>query len=550
VAAKPDSGEFAAAWSAWWAKFPPPKKLTAGVVRRINVLEMIGENQSFSRQSAKSLVTSIGDAVDEILAGKATRWTPATGYIDIHYGPLGPHAADLKHSIILTNVERIARDATRIVKDRRGGEASNTQRRLAWEKFEELCARNKVRTDQIQILDVGEAVLGKPEPNQKLSLRVWSAVDGILDEALEGVGYSTRYSGNRVLLFFPGYSKQLGDIKRKAIASDIASAVGASIKRDGDGEADLSGSGDALATEATSVAKAEADSTPPLDKKEQKELDLLSQAMAALAADRLADQPDPAELMLPDECDIRPVPMWLAKKRTIGGYVLEPLRKVGRDWDRDFPASDAEMDSIDLAILARASDRIEERIAAGKSSLIVVPVYWPYLDRTKQRNRYLWFCSKIPEAARRLLVLELAGIPEELMQSRVEERLMQLRPFFRSVVCRVRLGRRDFSQFKNVPIHSVGIDLGELPDYERGIIPALDAFMDAVTPLKVRTYAYGLSTRSLLVAAQAAGFDYVAGRVIPDSPDAPLGICDFKLSDLYDVSVAGNPPQETPSSQA
>jgi len=530
--------EFATAWQNWWAKYPAPKSLPAGVVRRIEILKLIGEGQSFSRQVAQSLVAAIGASVDDILDGKGARWTPAIGYLDIHYGSMGPAAADIKHSVVTTAVERVVREATRDAKKQSSDGDANVQRRVDWERFEKICAKNKARADQIQILDVGEAVFGRPEPAMQLSTRVWNKVDEILDQALESGGYCTRYSGNRVLLFFPGYSKKLGDLKRKAIADEIVSASGTVVERDGKPEIGQSVGGDSTTVDATSVAKATAKPVQPLDKKEQKERDQLSLAMAAVAADRLADLPDASELILSEDYDIRTAPMWLAKKRTVGGYVLEPIRKVGDDWDRDFPTSRDEADSLDLALLARASDRVEELIAAGKSSLIVVPVYWPFLDRAKQRNRYLWFCSKISEAARRLLVLELADVPEELMTARIEERVIQLRPFFRSIVLRVRLGRRDFSQLRKLPVHSVGVDLGELPDYERGIIPAFDAFLDAVEPLNLRTYAYGLSTRSLLVAVQASGFDYVAGRVIPDSPDAPLGIHDFKLSDLYDVSTA------------
>ncbi len=136
-----------------------------------------------------------------------------------------------------------------------------------------------------------------------------------------------------------------------------------------------------------------------------------------------------------------------------------------------------------------------------------------------------------------MLVLELAGIPEDLMSARAEERINQLRPFCRAVIARVRIARRDFSQLKKLPLFAVGIDLGELPDYERGIIPSFDAFMDALEPLKLHTYAYGLNTKSLLIAVQAAGVDYVSGRVIPDSEEAPLGIREFTISDLYEAAA-------------
>jgi hypothetical protein len=514
----------------WWEKFPVPTSLPAGSVRRVDVLSMIGDTESWSPQATQALLDRLGGALDDLLAEKATRWSPATGLIDIYSGTVNKAAADLKHSIVTSTIQRCVREAARdLAVDAKTSE-SDVERLVAWDQFEALCKKGKVRTDQIQILDVGEALFGTPEPEHPLSRRIWREVDAILEENLAKGGYSTRYSKNRVLLYFPGYSKSMGDMKRKSIADEIA-RVGYSLKdKVGTDE-------DGAAPPAKGPAQVHKISRDLVDDDNPERIHA-TLAYAALLASRSADLPDPAEIELPAAHDIRPRPMWSAKKRAVVGSVLEAAHKTGNEWDRYFPATTSEPDALDLPVLARAMRQIEQLVLEGKSSLVVVPVYWPSLDRARFRDRYLAFCSRLPGGARRSLVLELAGIPEDMLTARAEERIVQLRPYCRAVIARVRLGRRDFTQFKKLPLHAVGVDMGELPDYERGIIPGFDAFMDAVEPLKLHSYAHGLNTKSLLMAVQAAGVDYVSGSVIPESGEAPLGIRDFTIADLYDTSAS------------
>lgn len=522
------SAEFDTVWQTWWEETPVPKSLSAGIVRRIDVKEMMGVKSPLPADTAQSLVEAIGGILGQLLADNATCWSPAPGLIDIHYRVASKKAAELKHSVVVSSVERCVRALAEdtAAAPMGDGKAAAT-RRVEWEKFQTICMKAKVLADQIQILDVGEALFGVPEPDVTLSRRIWGAVDEILDQALATSGYCTRYSRNRVLLFFPGYSNAMGDLKRKAIVDDIASACRRLVGRDGE-ETEMDEPAPKVAPK---PVKRRSPAPQRVDNAERAQA---NQAFAALAAARADNLPDPDELDLPARFDIRLAPMWWAKKRTVGGYVVEPVVRSGSGWERHFASSAAEPDMLDLPVVARGILRIQEQIAAGKSSIVVVPVHWAYLDHARPRERYIAFCGRLPEAARHLLVLEVTGMPEDLMQSRVEERISQLRPCCRAVTCRVRLGRRDFSQFKKLPIYAIGVDMGELPDYERGIIPGLDAFMDAVEPHGLKTFANGLNTKSLLVAAQAAGVDFVSGHVIPDSDQAPLGIRDFTIADLYE----------------
>ena len=526
-AAQPNTlTDFETGWKGWWDKMPIPTSLPAGTVRRVDVLKMIGTTDTWSPSATQSLLDKLSRALDDLLVEKAIRWSPATGLIDIHSGTVNKAMADLKHSIVTSTIRRCVRA---VVRDFASDDVANRINRLVdWDQFHALCAEAKVRTDQIQILDVGEALFGTPEPRRPLNRRLWREVDRLLEQNLSKAGYGTRYSRNRVLLFFPDFSRVKADLMRKSISAEIASIRRSLIEQGRDEDFP------------TMVPDTDPFHTNSSSSNDIEDLKIARRDCtdAKLAASNPSYTPDPGELVFPAGCGLRAAPLWSAKKRSIGGYVLEPIRKTGAEWDRYFPTSTTEPDALDLPVLARAIGRIQALIAAGKSSLVVVPVYWPSLDRAQGRDRYLAFCGRLPGGLRRSLVFELAGLPEDLLSARAEERIVQLRPYCRAVIARVRLGRRDLNQFKKLSLHAIGVDMGELPDYERGIIPGFDAFMDTVEGLKFHTYAHGLNTKSMLVAVQAAGVDYVAGRVIPDSGEAPLGIRDFSIADLYGAPTA------------
>ena len=173
--------DFDASWKGWWEKYPIPVTLPAGTVRRVDVLGMIGAAESWSAAATQALLDKVGRALDDLLADKATRWSPASGLIDIYSGTVNKAAADLKHSVVTSTIERCVRDAMRDLAATPSGEDVAVERLVDWERFETLCKKAKVRTDQVQILDIGEALFGTPEPDHPLSQRVWRAVDRILE---------------------------------------------------------------------------------------------------------------------------------------------------------------------------------------------------------------------------------------------------------------------------------------------------------------------------------------------------------------------------------
>lgn len=520
---------FAAAWSEWWAKFPAPAVLAPGTLRRANVAAMFGENILPSRRAARSVIRAIQLGLRETLGESATWWSPGIGLIDIAYGNLLPSAVDLKHSVVQSMIERCVKEALHEFKVVVDELPEKVVRRLSIEDFRIQCLRTQARNDQIHILDVSEALFGEPDPKQHLTRRVWKSVYRTIDQHLASGGYYVRCPNNQILLLFPAYSKLLGELKRKAIAEDISRSVIRLAVHPDEEEENAAEDGDPGFDIEAGAENADITKIRLRLERERVELNLAFKAMGEVEkAERLG----PSALEMPEGFSARGVPLWFAKNRIVGSEVLEPMRK-DEAWSRYFSIYRHESDPLNLPMLSVAIKSIQRKLSAERPSVVTVPVNWSFLDRTRLRTHYLEICSHLPEAARRLLVLQLIGVPEDLFTARIDERIRQLIPFCRSVVCQVRLGRDDLLQLKGLPLHSVGIDVGEGLPVDSDLMADMEKFMNAAAPLGRRTFIHGVTKKSLVVAAIGAGFDYIAGLAIPEPGADRPGVSQFSVADLY-----------------
>ena len=84
---------------------------------------------------------------------------------------------------------------------------------------------------------------------------------------------------------------------------------------------------------------------------------------------------------------------------------------------------------VDLRSLKAARQELR-RVAAAKSGLrIVAPVYFETIANNYTRNLFIKVAQKIPQAARRQLVIEVLGVPAGVAQSRLAELASVVRPF-------------------------------------------------------------------------------------------------------------------------
>ncbi len=403
------------------------------------------------------------------------------------------------------------------------------QIRVDLQTFQWLGMKTKAKQSQVHLVDVSEAVYGASAPFDKLPRRIWEMVDEVIDEYLAADGYCTRTDGNRLWLLLPKLAPGLGKMKAKLIADEIRRQA---LKLLPPPEEPPQ-----AAAQVQKPAKKKAAAPVALDPKQAKEQEELRKqsnlVIEGMTARLTAIKLTPADLEMPPGYSVHFVPAWNIDNNMVIGYSAEPSKDIG-DGDNGIraPVSHEEQEKLDLPIFAAAINLMNQIVEAEKQLTVTVPVQWITLDSLTSRTKFLELAREIRDEGRKLMILSVEAIPEDLLPGRIEDRLREFSRFFRLFSLSLRLGRRDFSQLKGLSLVKMySVDLGKEIWDEKMHLVELNRLIDAITPFRKPLRVSNVSTRSQLVAALSAGARRISGSVIPN--DGKFEIRHLTLTDLY-----------------
>ena len=242
---------------------------------------------------------------------------------------------------------------------------------------------------------------------------------------------------------------------------------------------------------------------------------------------------DPAPRAIPDGPRFSFQPMWDTAKAVLSTYLCTP---VGGDRQGNPDLGD-ERDSIvrlDLALQKCVLGELTRVSNEGCKVLIGVSVHFETLAAAMQRRHYIQALEQgLPKDAARLLVIEIADVPEGVPQSRMHELTAPLTRYCRAMVARLRLESIDFAAFRGTKVVAVGCNIAAYPASELTIIQLMSRFNRAAEKVQLGTYVRGLHSVSLAAAAVGAGFRYIDGQSIGEFVQHPSRIVKFNLNDVY-----------------
>lgn len=232
-------------------------------------------------------------------------------------------------------------------------------------------------------------------------------------------------------------------------------------------------------------------------------------------------------------------PIWNRQHKAISNYFATASAQTSfgeRLWDDALRAeyagalSSAEFDSF---VTRRVLRDLGTFKSGGIRSLIGWPVHFETLAGRASRDAYIALCRGIPEAIRKLLVLELDGLPAGAPSSRLVDILGVLRPFCRYMIVRVAPEFRNFRIFDAMPVGGVGFSMSGQPASDRQRIALMNDFVENASRAGMRSYVHGLGNRAQVLAAVAAGFDWINGAAVNRAVDLPGPMMRFSIDDLY-----------------
>ncbi|KJS40073.1 MAG: hypothetical protein VR70_06795 [Rhodospirillaceae bacterium BRH_c57] len=509
--------------------------------KMINLTELLPPDRLSSPRLPGKIQQAAVAVLDNYLSEHGWFWWEAETRVGVCYPNLSGPLLELKHRAIRSALQRCFKEVLGAPPPAATAARPKPSRRLSRVDFHALCQKMKVTQNNIHILDLGEILFERTDPALVLSRRVRGVILEVLDDYLSLQGHYTAINGGQIMLVFPNLGRRLGELKRNAIAMEIARRLdtGGHDRTEKGQWGEISRRHDdhqrradpPTPSDEGSAATAGNAFKPEVDPEKKKTWDL---AMAAMARNNAAylDSVDLTTLPSDHACAFSPV--WRVKNQMLTGHIVTArvLGEAAAELPFEGEVSDAP-NPVDLPLVARTVERLRQLLARGTPSLLIVPVHFGTLDRTNYRNLYLEICGRLTEQERKMLVLELVGVPRDLAPFRVEERLAQLQPLCRNVLGRVDLSRTDFTQWRNQRIHALGIDLARYSAKEGVLMKAMDAFMDAATKLKTRTYIQNLPSISLTTAAIASGFEYLSGGPIAPAIPDPHGIKGYQDIMLY-----------------
>jgi hypothetical protein len=232
-------------------------------------------------------------------------------------------------------------------------------------------------------------------------------------------------------------------------------------------------------------------------------------------------------------------PMWDSARNVIAAYLCAaqvPTSDVGSALsDAELAVADDanELARLDSTVQQRVMNDLADLIAEKRRLLITLPVHFESLGQGAWRRNYFAEMTRLDAEGRKLLMVEIVGLPQGVLQSRLLDLIAPLRSLCRGVMLRVPLEMIDLTQVRGCVAAAVGCDLTGQSGSEIVLVQQMNRFARAVERTSMPSYVHGAQTLSLVTAALGAGFNYIDGDAVAKLVDHPRHAVEFGLADLY-----------------
>jgi len=231
-------------------------------------------------------------------------------------------------------------------------------------------------------------------------------------------------------------------------------------------------------------------------------------------------------------------PMWDPARNVLSMYLCIPASTMGKPqqiWDETASRTLDDLLRFDLAMAERVLVELDAMHSDGRQLLITLPVHFESLSTAGHRGHYVqMLATRLTPAIGQFLVIELVGLPDGIVTSRLLEMVTTLMKCSRAVVARLRVDENNVSSFQTAGLRAVGCDLSGHSLSESALLQHMNRFNRNAARAKLRTYVRGVRTISLAAAAVGAGFSFIDGDIIASAVKRPECAVEFGLQDMYE----------------
>jgi hypothetical protein len=262
------------------------------------------------------------------------------------------------------------------------------------------------------------------------------------------------------------------------------------------------------------------------------DISALTQAAVAPAADA-QDSQQPQKRRHTD-MEWAYTPVWNFQQASLIMFALHICRPEqsgdgapGPDW------SGERLSDIDTAAVAKGVADLTALWSTGRRLPLLMQIHHGTIDNARRRAFFSERLKTIPQEFRKLISFEIVGCPSGGLNQGLAGAIQAIKSLGMRVAMRVDPNWPDFLELGRCGVHTATMNANDLDHSEHERMIAFEIFSARASNAKLECGMWGISTRSMVVAAASNGIRYLAGPAIaPDVASLSHGVR-FSPIDLY-----------------
>ncbi|WIJ25880.1 hypothetical protein [Devosia sp. RR2S18] len=179
---------------------------------------------------------------------------------------------------------------------------------------------------------------------------------------------------------------------------------------------------------------------------------------------------------------------------------------------------------FDALLLKKAIACSGGQLRTGGAPLALVPVNLSTLLSGASGDHYLSLLSAMPEQYRKLLMIEISGLPIGWTAPELSRAVVLISRYTKRVVVQLPLDTRHLAAVGEIGSWAISVDLSGCRSTDARLPSLLGQFTSAAFSCAMNSIAYGVDSTGLAALARSTGFLFISGSAAPTADAAQSAI--------------------------
>jgi len=232
-------------------------------------------------------------------------------------------------------------------------------------------------------------------------------------------------------------------------------------------------------------------------------------------------------------------PIWDLRHDAISSFSLNAIAETDQSRSLGEARADRsqlnpdELTAIDLAAAKYGAETLTYLFRKKSRFILHFPCSYETLASSRARPQFLEAIKSFAPELRRYIAFELYDLPSGVPQSRLSALVTMLNPFGRGVIACVRAQRVGSLSLRGCGLLGTAVELDPVGMPEAEVFVRIGNFRERAHMAGEQLIAYGVNTRSLVMACWSMGLTHISGDAIAPACAMPYQMSRFRAMDLY-----------------